>query len=79
MDIAVKKIELIAWLTNVKDEALLKEIDSLKKKSLAAAHEGRLRPMTSTEYKSLLDQAEDDLENGKVTTQDDLEKEVSDW
>ena len=79
MDIAVKKVELIAWLTNVQDESLLAEIESLKKKSVIEDHQAGLKPMTSDEYKSMLEKAEDDLENGMITPQVDLEKEVRDW
>ena len=38
-----------------------------------------MKPMTSIEYKSMLDEAEADLKNGRVTSQEDLEKESSNW
>lgn len=79
MDIAVKKVELIEWLARLQDKSLLEKVDSLKKKAVTEAYEAKLKPMSSAEYKSMLDQAEDDLKNGRVTSQEDLEKESSNW
>lgn len=79
MNIAVKKVELIEWLVGVEDTSLLEQVDSLKKKAIAAAYESKMKPMTSEEYKSMLDQAEDDLKNRRVTSQEDLEKESLNW
>ena len=79
MDIAVKKVELIEWLARLQDRSLLEKVDSLKKKAVIEAYEAKMKPMTSAEYKSILDQAEEDLKNGRVTSQEDLEKESSSW
>ena len=79
MDIAVKKVELIEWLARLQDKSLLEKVDSLKKKAVTEAYEAKMKPMSSAEYKSMLDQAEDDLKNGRVTSQEDLERESSNW
>jgi hypothetical protein len=79
MNIAVKKVELIEWLVGVQDTSLLEQLDSLKKKSIAAAYESKMKPLSSEEYKSMLDQAEEDFKNGRVTSQEDLEKESLNW
>ena len=79
MNIAAKKGELIEWLVGVEDTSLLEQVDSLKKKAIAAAYESKMKPMTSEEYKSMLDKAEEDFKNGRVTSQEDLEKESLNW
>lgn len=79
MNIAAKKIELIEWLARIHDKSLLEKIEILKKKSIAETYESRMKPMTSQQYKSLLDQAEKDYKNGNVTSQEDLEKESENW
>ncbi|PIQ47632.1 MAG: hypothetical protein COW03_14290 [Cytophagales bacterium CG12_big_fil_rev_8_21_14_0_65_40_12] len=79
MNIAVKKVELIEWLVGVEDTSLLEQVDSLKKKAIASAYESKMKPLSSEEYKSMLDQAEDDLKKGRVTSQGDLEKESLNW
>ena len=35
MDLAVKKIELIEWLTRLQDEKLIKKVESLRKEAEA--------------------------------------------
>ncbi len=79
MNIAVKKIELIEWLARIQDKSLLEEVEILKKKAIAASYESNLKPMTSQQYKSLLDQSEEDYKNGKITSQEGIEKESENW
>lgn len=79
MDLAAKKVELIEWLTRIEDRSLLEKIEDLKKKNFAESYESRMKPMTSEQYKSLLDQSEEDYKNGRVTTQEDIKKESDNW
>lgn len=79
MNIAVKKVELIEWLAKLEDKTLLEQVDNLKKKAIKETYLAKMKPMTSTEYSTMLDQAEKDLENGKFTSSEDLEKESSHW
>lgn len=75
MNIAVKKVELIEWLTRVQDESLLEKIELLKKQAIRESYEMRLKPMSSEKYKSMLDQAEMEYQAGNTTSQEGLEKE----
>ena len=79
MNIAVKKVELIQWLAKIQDESLLEKVEILKKKAIEESYESRMKPMASQQYKSLLDEAEEDYKNGNVTSQGDLEKESENW
>jgi len=79
MNIAVKKVELIEWLAGIQDKSLLDELETLKKKTIAESYESRMKPMSAQHYKSLLDQSEEDYKNGRVTSQEDLEKESENW
>ncbi len=79
MNIAVKKVELIEWLAGIQDKSLLDELENLKKKAVAESYELRMKPMTSQHYKSLLDQSEEDYKNGRLTSQENLEKESENW
>ena len=76
-NLALTKVELIEWLTRIEDESLLEKIKDLKEK--ASSSSSTLKPMTSEEYRSMLNQAEEDLKNGKVTSQADLEREATKW
>ena len=79
MNIAAKKVELIEWLAKIQDKSLLEKVEILKKKAIAESYESKMKPMTSRQYKSLLDQAEEDYKNGRVTSQENLEKESENW
>jgi hypothetical protein len=79
MDLAAKKVELIEWLTRIEDRSLLEKIEDLKKKAFTESYESRMKPMTSQQYKSFLEQSEEDYNNGRITSQEDLEKESDNW
>lgn len=79
MNIALKKIELIEWLAKIEDQSLLEQIDVLKRRAIAEAYESGMNPMSSEKFKSLLDEAEADDSNGRVTLIEDLEKESTNW
>lgn len=79
VNIAVKKVELIEWLVRLEDKSLIEQVESLKNKAVTQAYEAKMKPMSSTEYKSMLVQAEDDLKNGRITLQEDMERESSNW
>ena len=79
MNIAVKKVELIEWLTRIQDKSLLEEVEILKKRAITESYKSKMKPMTSKQYKSLLDQAEEDYKNGRITSQEGIEKESENW
>jgi hypothetical protein len=79
MNIASKKIELIEWLTKIEDISLLDQVEDLKNKNVVDKYAFKLKPMSPQQYSEMLDQAEDDFKNGRVTSQIDLEKESENW
>lgn len=72
MNIAVKKIELIEWLTRLQDEKLLQRVEALRKSSVNELYEHRM-PKTSLELEAKLEQAERDIEEGRVFSQAEVE------
>lgn len=70
---------MIEWLVGIEDQTLLEEVEILKKKAITEAYESRMKPMASQQYKSLLDSAEEEYKTGRVTLQEDLEKESENW
>jgi len=79
MDIAVKKVQLIEWLTQLNDKAVLKKVEVLKNQSLKESYEAKLKPLNSKAYKAMLERAELDFRQGKIQTQKDVEKESEGW
>ncbi len=68
MDLALKKIELINWLTK-QDESMIKKIDGLRKSSIESAYSLRM----GERLESKLERSEDDIKEGRIHTQDDVE------
>jgi uncharacterized protein YlbG (UPF0298 family) len=79
MNIAVKKVEIIEWLTQLQDESLLKKVESLRIQSIKKKYEDSLKPMTGQALKSMLKRAEKDYAEGKHIIQENLEEESKNW
>ena len=79
MDIAVKKIELIEWLTKVEDKTMIKKVENLKNQSIKSLYETKLKQMSSKAYKAMLEKSEEDYKLGRVISQKALEKESGNW
>lgn len=68
MNLAVKKIELINWLTK-QDESMIKKIDSLRKSSIELAYSSRM----SEKLESKLKRSEVDIKEGRTYSQKEVE------
>ena len=79
MEILEKKKNLVQMIMNSEDMNILSEIESLlllgKNESLSE----ELKPLTLDEFYAILAKAEDDILNGRVITNEDLEKEIELW
>jgi hypothetical protein len=72
MDIALKKIELIEWLSRVQDEQLIQRIEALRKGSAKDAYELRT-PKSSAELQEKLDRSERDIKEGRIHSHEAVE------
>ena len=79
MNLAVKKIEIIEWLAQLKDEQMIYKVEELRKQSIKNAYESRLKPMSSKTFKAMLDESENDYKTGHVISQEGIEKESEAW
>lgn len=68
MDLAVKKIELINWLTR-QDEAMVEKIDALRKSSMEWKYHLRM----GEKLESKLNRSEADIKSGRIHSQEDVE------
>jgi len=68
MDLAVKKIELINWLTR-QDEAMVEKIDALRKSSMESVYHSRMEE----KLESKLNRSEADIKSGRIYSQEDVE------
>ena len=68
MDIAVKKIELIEWLTRLQDESLIERIEALRKGTVKVSYKART-PESLEELQKKIDRSEEDVAAGRVHSQ----------
>ncbi len=81
MNIAVKKLELMDWLLQIKDETKIKKIIALKSvlEKNAVAHTISGYPVDKQEYINMVKEADERISSGNFTTVEDLEKEIERW
>ncbi|GMQ31384.1 hypothetical protein [Algoriphagus confluentis] len=74
MTIAEKKIDLISWLSNLQDEEILDQLESIRKKAVQGDYQKSLSPMTRVEFENRVAEAEEDLKAGRIISQEELKK-----
>lgn len=79
MDIQAIKLNLIERLIWLSDTKTINQIDKLLNKTIKDKYEAKLKPMTGEQYKARLENAEDDLKNNRIISQEDLEDEIKNW
>lgn len=76
MDIQARKIYLIEYLARLQDELMISKLEKLIGKE---AYEANLKPMSLLEFNSRIQAAEKAIQEGKITTVEDLEEESENW
>lgn len=81
MDIQATKLELIQYLLNTKKESLLLKIKELilQEKEEIIGYSGNGEPLTLAMLNAKLERAEKDYQAGRLTTDEDLEREIENW
>ena len=81
MDIQTEKLLLIEELTKVQDAWLIAEVRRLliERHDPIVGYEVNGEPITRSTLMRQLEEAEQRIERGQYTTQEDLEKEAESW
>jgi ketol-acid reductoisomerase len=83
MDIQATKLELIQEFLSVKKESVLEKVREVllenSNKNEIVAYTTSGKPMNSEQYKAKIQRGLDDIENGRFTSDQDLEKEIQSW
>ena len=81
MDIQATKLELIQYLLNTKKESMLFKIRELilQEKEEIIGYSGNGEPLTIEMLNAKLERAEKDYQAGRLTTDEDLEREIENW
>jgi len=69
------KQHLHRLIDEISDDALLKSVEALVVSEVG----GNVQSMTAEELFSRIDRSEEDINAGRLTAQDDLEKESESW
>ncbi|MBP6576036.1 MAG: hypothetical protein KA796_06705 [Chryseobacterium sp.] len=77
MNIETRKIEFVQAFLNLQSEELISQFEKLLKKTKQTEKE--LKPFTVEELHERIAKSEDDFENGRFKTQEELEKISSNW
>lgn len=72
MNLALKKIELIEWLSKLQDESLIQKVEALRKDSAKGIYEQRM-PKSKKDLNSKLARSRSDIRQGRVHSQAEVE------
>lgn len=76
MSTAEKKIDLISWLSNLQDEEILDQLESIRKKSVFDTYQKTLSPMSMEEFENRVAEAEEDIKSGRIISQEELKNRI---
>jgi len=81
MDIQATKLELIQYLLNTQKESLLLKVRELvlMESDEIVGFTAKGEPLTVLSLNTKLERAEEDYRTGRVTTDEDLAKEIENW
>ncbi|WP_318640571.1 hypothetical protein [Flavobacterium ardleyense] len=78
MDLSTRKLNLITYLAQIKDEIFFDKLENYILKREAELNP-ELKPFTVEELINRIEMSELDFENGKFKSQEDLEKISANW
>lgn len=79
MDIQTRKINFVQEFLRLKNEALITKFEKILRSEKRRDYEKSLEPISIDEFNRIIDSAEDDSKNGRVTTSVDLKREIDSW
>ena len=79
MDLQAKKLHFVQEFLRLRDERLVDRLNNVLRSERKKKFERELKPFTEKEFNELIDNAESDARNGKVTTARELKNEIDSW
>lgn len=79
MDLETRKISFVQEFLKIQNEEIISDLENLLHKRKAELNESKLKPMSIEQFHSNIKQSLEDSENGRVTTSEDLLKEIETW
>ena len=78
MDLQTRKLNLIAYLAQIKDEIFFEKLEKFILKR-EIEHNPELKPFTVEELVNRIEKSELDFKNGNIKSQEDLERISANW
>jgi len=78
MNIQIKKLELIEWITQISDINIISKMDKIRRTYLTITKEN-IKPMTLKEFYASIERAEEDIKSGRIYSQERVENESENW
>jgi len=79
MDIQTKKLHFVQEFLRIKDESLIDKLNNLLKTERKKKIEKELKPLSKKEFNDMIDSAESDSKNGRLTSARELKNEIDSW
>ena len=79
MDLQARKLNLIEYLINLKDEKLFDKIEAIANRNALKTGQYVQDPFNQKEMIARAMKANEDYEEGRVLTTDELEEEMKNW
>ena len=79
MDIQTKKLHFVQEFLRLKDESLIDKLNNLLKTERKKKIEKELKPLSKKEFNDMIDSAESDSKNGRLTSARELKNEIDSW
>ena len=79
MDIQSKKLQFVQEFLRIKSEEVVDKLEKVLKNERKKEYEKDLSPMTNDEFNKIIDNAESDSINGRLTSAKDLKNDVDKW
>ena len=79
MSLQAAKLSLVQKILSLKQESVIKKIDEILENEMIVGYTVEGNPLTKAEYNLRIATAEQQLRNGEIISQEDLERESEDW
>ncbi|MCB0807580.1 MAG: hypothetical protein KDC05_17430 [Bacteroidales bacterium] len=79
MDIQTKKLHFVQEVLRIKDEKLIDKLNNILKKERKKKLEEELKPLSRETFDNMIDEAESDSKNNRLTSAGALKKDIDSW
>lgn len=79
MNIQAAKLDIVQKILSIKTESIIEKINKILEKEMIVGYTVEGKPLTKEAYNKRLEQAEEDILKGRVTSSEELKKEIKNW